>query len=1128
MLSKVVRILEKATNDSNEEPESEIEMSDSDPEDLELGSEEENHHELLWATRSPRHKSNAKVESIRPGDRAAMLALNSRIRKDLRAAKAAGFRVGHLGVLLNNSQDAFVTISCRVVKLGISEEALQAWNLDPSQYFVLLIHYTAGYRTLERLTADEISKSRDIEMRVGLCKHYKIHIRRAIEAFSQTGDKGLGKTHSEKESSRYFEGEGLSPVFIGRPLEELLNNRLVRLLMYRVDQGLSWAGAEAFYNDNQGRNLGPSNAVDSKYWAEEKSQLTKTLPNLVTADHLTKYSELSFPLLAMQFTLRHLVRCTEFCLVCHCKMETDFEALKPYVCSKPLCLYQYMSLGFGPSIEHEIVSQPNVVDLLISFCYSSAHHHRISNLPVGMGLDVPAPTPMLGGLGSMYGGLTETSYRTPIIAGSTLSIPPSSIKGMGSTLSTPPSSVKGMGPSSATKYSAKLDQTRRELILPHGADKNLRVGHWIFVLIPSIPEERLHYRVIDVVYPMVRLGIPVSARSATSQKREEAPPRRPNRAVPDSISWLRPDVQKVAPPPAVTPDATPNAVPYVIDVQFIIYDQKFDDLSDDEKQQSICILLNTLPSVKQMKEFLQSKNSQNASLRDWNDRISPAALGILRWIIASNRSCIVQVDNLEGDAGKSEERVSGMPDWMQFRFAQGAPDKEQRFVASVREKSNEKSHPTLFAWHGSPLQNWHGIVREGLHFKHTTHGRAFGHGVYHALDVGTSLGYSGGGFQQYSLGVSNGQPVIPFHTPAWEWQHSQLKITGAVALNEIVNAPEEFVCKSPHLVVAQLDWIQSRYLFVRCTVQARTISDYVPSQAYEQDPTWTPTGYTRQKIVIPITAVSKSRRPVSKIVKYGNKKAKIDLTAGSELDRPNYLSDSTNAEDTELLLSDNEKNSSPNSQYKSPKTSEAEFIPGGLDKTTLPLLAAPTYATSSATRSLQRELMSTLQIQSTHPAHELGWYIDPQLVENVYQWIVELHSFEAHLPLAKDMKVKGLKSVVLEIRFGQEYPISPPFVRVIRPRFLSFVAGGGGHVTAGGALCMELLTNSGWSAVSNIESVLLQVRLAISSMEPKPARLEPGSIRDYGVVEAVNAFIRACQSHGVSQIFTYSHPPLHI
>lgn len=178
------------------------------------------------------------------------------------------------------------------------------------------------------------------------------------------------------------------------------------------------------------------------------------------------------------------------------------------------------------------------------------------------------------------------------------------------------------------------------------------------------------------------------------------------------------------PPPSSSAEPTKdNTCPYR-EVEFNIYDQNFDELDNFEKQTVICMLLDTLPSVAEMKEFLQSKGGQETFLRTWKDQISPAALGVLRWIIASNRSCIVQVDSIEGENRKSEERVSGMPDWMQFRFAQGAPDKEQRFVTSVRKTTPDAKYPTLFAWHGSPLYNWHGIVREGLHFENADHGKS--------------------------------------------------------------------------------------------------------------------------------------------------------------------------------------------------------------------------------------------------------------------------------------------------------------------------------------------------------------------------------------------------------------------
>ena len=48
--------------------------------------------------------------------------------------------------------------------------------------------------------------------------------------------------------------------------------------------------------------------------------------------------------------------CTRYCIVCHNKLNTDFEALKPYVCDSKLCAYQYYSLNRGPSLEVRVLS----------------------------------------------------------------------------------------------------------------------------------------------------------------------------------------------------------------------------------------------------------------------------------------------------------------------------------------------------------------------------------------------------------------------------------------------------------------------------------------------------------------------------------------------------------------------------------------------------------------------------------------------------------------------------------------------------------------------------------------------------------------------------------------------------
>jgi ubiquitin-conjugating enzyme E2 Q len=43
--------------------------------------------------------------------------------------------------------------------------------------------------------------------------------------------------------------------------------------------------------------------------------------------------------------------CPQYCLVCHRKLESNYEALKPYVCDSKLCAYQYYALNRGAPLE---------------------------------------------------------------------------------------------------------------------------------------------------------------------------------------------------------------------------------------------------------------------------------------------------------------------------------------------------------------------------------------------------------------------------------------------------------------------------------------------------------------------------------------------------------------------------------------------------------------------------------------------------------------------------------------------------------------------------------------------------------------------------------------------------------
>jgi len=156
-------------------------------------------------------------------------------------------------------------------------------------------------------------------------------------------------------------------------------------------------------------------------------------------------------------------------------------------------------------------------------------------------------------------------------------------------------------------------------------------------------------------------------------------------------------------------------------------------------------------------------------------------------------------------------------------------------------------------------------------------------------------------------------------------------------------------------------------------------------------------------------------------------------------------------------------------------------------------------------------------IRKTKPK-DMGFSCQPVTINgklNLYEWEVRLFDFEG--PLADDMKSyitqTGKNYITLSMKFSADYPFKPPFIRVLEPKFKWRT----GHVTLGGAICMELLTVSGWTANNDITSILIQVRAEIGSKDGG-ARLAPPSDQanytPYNEQEAWNAFYRAASTHG--------------
>ncbi|GAA6050356.1 hypothetical protein JCM3770_002979 [Rhodotorula araucariae] len=427
----------------------------------------------------------------------------------------------------------------------------------------------------------------------------------------------------------------------------------------------------------------------------------------------------------------------------------------------------------------------------------------------------------------------------------------------------------------------------------------------------------------------------------------------------------------------------------------------------------------------------------------------------------------------------------------------------------------------------APLRCFSRSLRQGLHFRETINGRAFGHGVYFAKEGTVSLGH--------------------YATPSSTfWKNADFAVNKLAAICEITNSPDDFVSTNPYLVVNRLEWIQARYLIVvRNTATNWTGQDQIAADAAVAAQAVAKS--TKRSKVKTIALDPKHPLTIGEnkvlIPDVGDKLQKLE---DSLQDTPEELNESDSevlkeptvvvAESTQASAGSAKGTYGLRSKLKravsgkgkgkeraaSPPPAAAEpdpFVPAdGARLALVKQIPPPTKPSRGALSMIQREIKAMLKSQEEVGPTKAGFYFDPERSnDNMFTWIVELprESFEESLPLRKDMEARKVHSILMEIRFGDSFPFSPPFFRVIHPRFLPFIQGGGGHVTGGGSICMDLLTPDGWSSVYQIEAILLQIRMAMSNLDPQPARLDNKYWNlPYSMEEAIAGFRRAAAAHG--------------
>lgn len=123
-----------------------------------------------------------------------------------------------------------------------------------------------------------------------------------------------------------------------------------------------------------------------------------------------------------------------------------------------------------------------------------------------------------------------------------------------------------------------------------------------------------------------------------------------------------------------------------------------------------------------------------------------------------------------------------------------------------------------------------------------------------------------------------------------------------------------------------------------------------------------------------------------------------------------YIEEGNDEEDRAVLAHANEPQAQhePVVETTQPVEDDWEHDPEWVVACVQYMLPPPVDASPMAVSSVQRELATMLKEQEkTKSLKELGWYMPPDFIgDNLFQWIVELHSFDPELPVAQDMAAR--------------------------------------------------------------------------------------------------------------------------
>ncbi|XP_069897248.1 protein mono-ADP-ribosyltransferase PARP8 isoform X1 [Dipodomys merriami] len=217
-------------------------------------------------------------------------------------------------------------------------------------------------------------------------------------------------------------------------------------------------------------------------------------------------------------------------------------------------------------------------------------------------------------------------------------------------------------------------------------------------------------------------------------------------------------------------------------------------------------VMKALDSITSIREMTQAPYLE---IKKQMDKQDPLAHPLLQWVISSNRSHIVKLP--------VNRQLKFMHTPHQFLLLSSPPAKESNFRAA------KKLFGSTFAFHGSHIENWHSILRNGLVVASNTrlqlHGAMYGSGIYLSPMSSISFGYSGMNKKQKvsakdePASSSKSSNASQSQKKGQQSQFLQSRNLKCIALCEVITSPD--LHKHGEIwVVPNTDHVCTRFFFV--------------------------------------------------------------------------------------------------------------------------------------------------------------------------------------------------------------------------------------------------------------------------------------------------------------------------